>query len=277
MSSLVRSLAFWALCSLPSLAHAQAVPGGVYTAKLPANVARVHYRDRPVLIVDGLAIVGIGINADLGNHELTLFDQADKQTKYSFTVLAKQYPEQHLTIANPRMVNPNEEDLKRIRGETARMQSQYRRFSKIETSLRPFLKPAHGVTSSPFGHRRILNDQPRSPHSGLDIAAASGAPVRAPTAAQVSLTGSFFFNGNTIFLDHGQGLVTMYCHLSKLNVHDGDMVQRGDVIGLVGATGRVTGPHLHWSVSLNGNRVDPEQVISILAAPEVEPLSTGSR
>ena len=270
MSSLVRVLACCTLSGLYAFAHAEAVPGGVYTTQLPVNVVRVSYKDRPVLIFERLAIVGIGINADPGNHELALFDEAENYTKLSLTVFAKQYPEQRLSIANPRMVNPNEDDLVRIRSESTKMQAQYRRFSKVESSLRPFLKPAQGVTSSPFGHRRILNDQPRNPHSGLDIAAVAGAPITAPTAALVTLTGNFFFNGNTIFLDHGQGLITMYCHLSELKVDEGDTVERGDIIGLVGATGRATGPHLHWSVSLNGNRVDPEQVISVLALLEVE-------
>ena len=264
MIRLVQFLGFCTLSGLCAIAHAEAVPGGVYTIKLPPDITRVSYRDRPVMIVDRLAIVGIEIHAEPGNHKLVFFDKADNATPFPFTVSAKQYPEQRLTIANPRMVNPNEEDLKRIRGESAKMQTQYRSFSNTEFSVRPFLMPADGAISSPFGRRRILNDQPRSPHSGLDIAANSGAPVRAPTAAQVSLTGNFFFNGNTIFLDHGQGLVTMYCHLSEIKVQEGDKVHRGGVIGLVGATGRVTGPHLHWSVSLNGNRVDPEQVIAIL-------------
>lgn len=268
MSNLVRVLVYCSLVGLHTLARAQAVPGGVYTTTLPANVVRVSYHDRPVLIVDGLAIVGIGISTDPGDQKLTLFDQAGKTTVVSFTIFAKEYPEQRLTIANPRMVNPNEDDLLRIRGESTKMRAQFQRFSKLESTLRPFLKPADGVTSSSFGRRRILNDQPRSPHSGLDIAADPGAPVHAPTAALVTLTGNFFFNGNTIFLDHGQGLITMYCHLSELKVTEGDRVERGEVIGLVGATGRVTGPHLHWSVSLNGNRVDPEQVISVLALPK---------
>ncbi|MCZ6640176.1 MAG: peptidoglycan DD-metalloendopeptidase family protein [Gammaproteobacteria bacterium] len=265
MSNLVRVLACCALTGFSLFALAEAVPGGVYTTTLPENVARVSYNDRPVLIVDGLAIVGIDIGADPGDHELTLIDEAGHPTKHSFTISAKEYPEQRLTIANQRLVNPNEDDLIRIRGESTKMRTQFQRFSKVESTLRPFLKPVEGVTSGPFGRRRILNDQPRSPHSGLDIAAASGTPIRAPTAALVTLTGNFFFNGNTIFLDHGQGLITMYCHLSELNVTAGDKVERGEVIGLVGATGRVTGPHLHWSVSLNNNRVNPEQVISVLA------------
>ncbi len=133
MSSLVRVLACFTVCVPYAFVHAEAVPGGIYTAQLPANVVRVSYKNRPVLVFERLAIVGIGITADPGNHELALFDEADNRTKLSFTVFAKQYPEQRLTIANPRMVNPNEDDLVRIRGESTKMQAQYRRFSKIES------------------------------------------------------------------------------------------------------------------------------------------------
>src|SRR3989344_3567137 len=120
-----------------------------------------------------------------------------------------------------------------------------------------FDKPVNGPLSSPFGLRRFFNGEERNPHSGLDFAANSGTPIKAPAAGKVILTGDYFFNGKTVFIDHGQGLISMFCHLSAIGVKVGDEIPRGGVVGKVGATGRATGPHLHWNVSLNDARVDP--------------------
>ena len=125
-----------------------------------------------------------------------------------------------------------------------------------------FKWPLAGVMSSPFGLKRFYNDQARRPHGGIDIAAPEGTPIIAPADGWVVDTGDYFFNGNSVFIEHGLGLQTFYAHLSKIHVKLGDKVEPGDLIGEVGATGRVTGPHLHWSVGLNGTWIDPNLVLA---------------
>jgi murein DD-endopeptidase MepM/ murein hydrolase activator NlpD len=154
-------------------------------------------------------------------------------------------------------VDPSKEDLDRIAEERKRIHAALGTYTVDRLPVFALQAPVAGRRSSSFGLRRFFNDQPRNPHSGMDIAAATGTPVRSPAPGRVIETGDFFFNGNTVFVDHGQGLVTMYCHLSRIDVKPGDEVETGSALGLVGATGRVTGPHLHWGVALNRALVDP--------------------
>ena len=200
------------------------------------------------------------------NTSSSIESAANGRIEHPFTVTKKAYPVQRLTLADDKMVNPPAEDLARIERETKLMNEQYARFTDLAASPFPMMLPAVGPVSSNFGLRRILNGQPRNPHAGLDVAAPLGAKVVAPANGTISLTGSFYFNGNTVFIDHGEGLLSMMCHLSKIEVHDGDTVTKGQEIGRVGATGRATGPHLHWSVSLNGDRVDPSAVLASVQA-----------
>jgi murein DD-endopeptidase MepM/ murein hydrolase activator NlpD len=169
----------------------------------------------------------------------------------------KHYREQRLTIKNERQVNPNPEDLKRIAAEQERSNAALSKFTTSGTPVFALLSPVEGTRSDSYGSRRIFNGQPRNPHSGMDIAAAKGTPIRSPAPGTVVEAGSFFFNGNTLYIDHGYGLVTMYCHLNEIKVKVGDHLAAGDLIGTVGMTGRVTGPHLHWGVALNRAMVDP--------------------
>lgn len=254
------------LC-LPVLAMAlpqeSAVPGGVVILPLaPAVTARpvVSFENNPVMVVaeKGLwqAVVGIPLEARPGTHEITV-KQGAKQKTLIFAVKDKQYPTQHITIKDKRKVNPNQYDMERINRETKRIDAALQHWSDTNQVPFDFIWPLKGEISGLFGRRRVFNGEPRKPHSGMDIAAATGTPIQAPAEGIIRGSGDYFFNGNTVFIDHGQGLVTMFCHLSRIDVKDGQRVKQGEVIGLVGATGRVTGPHLHLGVSLNDERVEP--------------------
>jgi murein DD-endopeptidase MepM/ murein hydrolase activator NlpD len=250
------------------------VPGGVAVVPV-APVAdpepKVHLGKHRVMVVAEAgfwtAVVGLSLDTSLGEHSLAV-DSAGRKGKISFDVLPKQYAEQRLTVKNKRHVNPNAEDLARIGREKTLIQAAFGTWSGSAPATLGFELPVTGTVSSPFGLRRYFNDQPRRPHSGLDIAAPRGTPVTAPAAGRVIETGNYFFNGNTVFIDHGQGLVSMFCHLDRIDVHKGEILDRGEKVGVVGATGRVTGPHLHWSVSLNESRVDPVLFVPALLAEQ---------
>lgn len=235
------------------------VPGGVAVIDLGtgAQAPTATYQGKPVLVVKEqgtrwLAIVGIPLTVKPGTQQVTSGGRT-----MSFTVGSKKYPEQHITLKNKRQVNPNPEDNKRIEGELAEQIRAYRSFSPGTPSNLILDKPVNGPLSSKFGVRRFFNGEERNPHSGLDFAVPAGTPIKSPAAGKVILTGNYFFNGNTVFVDHGQGFISMFCHLSKIDVKVGDQVPRSGVVGKVGATGRATGPHMHWNVSLNDARVDP--------------------
>jgi murein DD-endopeptidase MepM/ murein hydrolase activator NlpD len=253
------------------------VPGGVVILDLGNATERpsATYNGKPVMVVSRdnkwNAVVGIPLGAKPGSHTLVVRQDSGQTHDVAFAVEDKAYETQHITIKDKRKVNPNKLDLERIRKEKKRIQGSLALFSQQDDVALALEAPVDGTQSSPFGLRRYFNDQPRKPHSGLDIAAPKGTPIRAPAAGRVIETGDFFFNGNTVFLDHGQGLVTMYCHMDRIDVSPGQAVARGDTLGTVGMTGRVTGPHLHWGISLNDARVDPR----LFLEPEATAALTG--
>src|SRR5690606_32520139 len=199
-----------------------------------------------------------------GSHAL----QVQGHEPATFQVRDKEYAAQHIKLKNRRQVTPNPDDLKRIERELEAQMAAYRNFRDGVVPSNVLLdRPVDGRLSSPFGLRRFFNGQERNPHSGLDFAVPTGTPVKAPAAGRVVLVGDYFFNGKTVFLDHGQGVVSMFCPLSAIGVKPGDAVPRGAVVGKVGSTGRATGPHLHWNVSLNGARVDPAIFIGAATGP----------
>lgn len=262
------------LALLPSLAWADlfpqtlVVPGGIAAipvASLQQAAPEVYYEQNRVLVTkrdqQWLALVGIGLATPPGMQKIRV-NNGQTQTELSFLVLDKHYPEQRLTIENKRMVDEmTPADLKRIESEKITQELIKSTWSLAEADTH-FSAPVDGRLSSLFGLQRYFNNVPRQPHNGLDIAAPAGTAILAPASGKVIGTGSFFFNGNSVFLDHGQGLISVYLHMSKIEVETGQILQAGQRLGTVGATGRVTGPHLHWIIYLNKQAVDPALFIS---------------
>lgn len=256
------------------LPRMNSVPGGIAIVNLgkSSTAPRVSFNKERVMVTpctEGwCAIVGLGLDVKAGEQTLSV-TRDNRGEEMHFPVQPKQYQVQRLVIKEKNMVDPGPEELKRYERDRQATIRAFTTWSDIEPSLRLTL-PVKGRLSSPFGLQRFFNGQARAPHSGIDIAAPEGTPIHAPAPGTVVEVGNYFFNGNTVFIDHGQGLVTMYNHMSKVLVTVGTKVQTGDKIGEVGHTGRVTGPHLHWSVSLNNSRVDP----FLLLSPDATALLT---
>ena len=274
-----RAVLFGALCLVALCAAAvdlpqhRSVPGGVAVIDLgPASAPpQVTLGTVPVLVVGDAArwtaVVGIALGAKPGTSHVTVHRVGAADVRQSFVIDPVRYPEQRLTVA-PGKVDLSRQDIERYERERAHLAEVAATLSDtVPASLR-LRQPTAGPRSSSFGLRRIFNGQSRSPHSGMDIAAPAGSPVIAAATGRVIDTGDYFFNGKTVWLDHGRGLLTMYCHLSAIDVKPGDHVAAGDVLGAVGATGRVTGAHLHWSVSLNRAMVDPTLFLDAVDASQ---------
>jgi murein DD-endopeptidase MepM/ murein hydrolase activator NlpD len=245
------------------LPTANSVPGGIAIVTLPADATRASYDGHRLMVIrqgdKRYAVVGVPLATRPGKHHVST---DGGQQRVAFTVDPKSYPTQRLTIKNKSMVTLSKADLKRVHRERKIIDAVYDKWTPTLNAKLPFALPVKGVESSPFGVKRILNGKPRSPHSGIDIAAPAGTPVHAPAAGVVAVVGDFFFNGNTVIINHGEGLVSVYVHLSKIKIHPGERVKRGQVIAQVGSTGRTTGADLHWTVTLNGTKINPELLLS---------------
>ena len=234
-------------------------PGGIAIIDIgdaAEAMPEASWNDKPVLVMQEggrwKAVVGIPLDTRPGSMSVTVAGM-----KRMVPVAPHSYAEQRLTVKNQSYVTPDEAQLDRIAHERRIIDAALNRFRDVPVGSIGLEAPVEGPRSSSFGLRRFFNDQPRSPHEGMDIAAGSGTPIRAPRAGVVSAVGDYFFNGNTVVVDHGQGYVTMYCHLSEIAVEVDQVLAAGERLGAVGATGRVTGPHLHFGAYLNGTAVDP--------------------
>jgi murein DD-endopeptidase MepM/ murein hydrolase activator NlpD len=214
-----------------------------------------------------LATVGIDLDSKPGEHAVTVsFTYEDGRTRVErepVTVTTEKYPTTELTVEE-RFVELSPEDQARADREAAETSAIYDTFTPERYWTEAFAIPVRGAKDGRnFGHRRVFNGQPRAPHSGADLRATTGTPILAANRGKVVLAKDLFFSGNAVFIDHGHGLYTTYLHLSKVDVKVGDIVERGQPLGLAGATGRVTGPHLHWGVRLLDARVDPFSLVRL--------------
>lgn len=212
-------------------------------------------------------LIGVDLDVEVREHFVSVTvittDDAPMHVRYPLTVVPKQFATRQLTVA-PQYVNPTPEALARIQQEAARTTTIFETQTPQRFWRGSFLAPVPGKATSSFGRRSVFNGQPRSPHSGADFRAIEGTPVTAPNRGRVVLRSDLYFSGNCVILDHGLGLYSFFAHLSGFAVAEGDLVDAGDVVGYVGATGRVTGPHLHWTVRLNTARVDPLSLMEVL-------------
>ena len=205
------------------------------------------------------AVIGLPLKIKSGIHKIKIINKKGKKHFQEFSVHKKDYETRHITITNKRMVSPTKKDIERHYKERPLMVKALKTWTENKKVQTQFSSPVEGRFSSIFGLRRIYNNQARiRRHTGLDIAAPVGTNISSPATGKVVLAGSYFFTGNTVFIDHGQGLISMYSHLDKTYVKAGQDLKEGEQIGTVGMTGRVSGPHLHWVVSLNNTKVDPK-------------------
>jgi murein DD-endopeptidase MepM/ murein hydrolase activator NlpD len=240
------------------------VPGGVALVAFQTThlSPQVFYRNAPVLVQkinpnQWQALIGIPLSEKSGLKSVTI--KAHKTWKTRFKVKKYPYKVQHISLKKnqQKYLNPNALSVARIKQEHLILKRIKRVFSKHISAKEKILRPVAGVLSSEFGLKRFYNNKPKRPHGGLDFSEKINTPIQAAAAGRVILTGDFFFNGKSVFIDHGQGLISVYLHMNKINVEIGEEIKQSQIIGLVGKTGRATGSHLHWGIYLNQTLINP--------------------
>lgn len=256
---------------IAGVGHAGALP---HESRVPGGVALLRVGDatepRPAVSRDGVpvwvsrqatqwvAAVGLPLSLQPGEQQVDVRSADGAARTITFTVKPKRYPVQHVTLRDQAMVEPPADVMARIERESAHLKvvrSQWRETAATDAA---FVQPARGRLSGRFGGSRVLNGKPRAPHAGLDVAVMTGTAVLAPADGVILDIGDYYFCGKTMFIDHGNGLLSLFCHLSEWDAKVGDSVRKGQAVARSGATGRASGPHLHWSVYLNGTSVEPE-------------------
>jgi murein DD-endopeptidase MepM/ murein hydrolase activator NlpD len=245
----------------------RAIQGGLIVGQA-APGARIAVDGRAVRVApDGRFLIGFGREAG-PNAILAVIWPDGTQERRALDIAPRAYDIQRIDGLPERLVSPAPEDLARIKQDSTRIAAVRQRDTAETMFASGFAWPAIGAISGVYGSQRILNGQPRQPHFGVDIAAPTGTPVAAPADAIVVLTDeAMFFTGKTLMLDHGHGLTSVFAHLSEIAVGDGERVRKGQIVGRLGATGRVTGAHLHWGMALFGVQLDPALLVPPMPAP----------
>jgi murein DD-endopeptidase MepM/ murein hydrolase activator NlpD len=280
----VRALALLLALSAPTLEISPAKPrqGQIVVVTLrsgsPLSRATLFDGEREILMEPSRggrlhrALLGIDFQSDAGKREIrvtaisTSGPEGERTVARRFVVASGKFPTQNLKVA-PAYVEPPEGELARIAEDREKVKRVYDAPDSPRRFVKAFRKPVASRSAGSFGVRRVFNGQPRAPHDGVDLAAPEGQPVLAAAPAIVALAEDLYFSGNTVILDHGAGLFTTYLHLSETDVAVGDVVEAGQRIGAVGATGRATGPHLHWGARLHRSRVNPLDLLRLPAWP----------
>jgi murein DD-endopeptidase MepM/ murein hydrolase activator NlpD len=210
------------------------------------------------------ALVGIDLDVKPGTYPIAIeADPGKLRTTYELVVKPHRFPTRRLTV-DESFVNPPPSERERIEREAKLLEGVWHAPAAERLWTEPFVRPVAEAANSRFGTRSIFNGVPRNPHGGADFLSPGGTPIHAPNAGRVAIARDLYFSGNTVVIDHGLGLFSLLAHMSAIDVHEGDRVSAGQIVGRVGATGRVTGPHLHWAVRASGARVDPLGVLALL-------------
>jgi len=210
------------------------------------------------------ALVGIDLDVKAGTYPVAIDADAGRlRTTYELMVMSKRFPTRRLTV-DESFVNPPPSEQARIEQEAKLINDVYRAPAPERLWNGPFVRPVAEAANSRFGTRSIFNGVPRSPHGGADFLSPAGTPIHAPNSGRIVVARPLYFSGNTVIIDHGLGVFSLLAHMAEMDVHEGDRVSAGQVVGRVGATGRVTGPHLHWAVRANAARVDPISLLAVL-------------
>jgi murein DD-endopeptidase MepM/ murein hydrolase activator NlpD len=209
-------------------------------------------------------LVGIDLSTTAGTYKVTIGAQPGaRRAVHPLVVKPRRFPTRTLSV-DPGFVTPPPEAAERIAREARALNDLWALSTPERMWAGGFVSPVPHPANSAFGTHSVFNGQRRSQHSGADFRSPAGTPIRAPNAGRVVLAADLYFSGGTVVIDHGRGLLSLFAHLSTIDARPGDTVDAGEVIGQVGATGRVTGPHLHWAVRANGARVDPLSLLAVL-------------